>query len=792
MSQMTTHTPLASRLTLALLFSLGALAALAALSASPATAGVVTHAYKAAVRTPGLTAAERRAISVKSITATADDSLGVLVSVQLRGDIERSFGRGGLADGMLALALMPTASGSTPSGLIDQGGGLTRTGFPLLGRRGRTLAGHGSFDLIGAERITRMRTAARVQVIRAANRLIFYVANRDVGRIAGVRLEVFANSPIGSGPIPVSARAGAWQRVLHAKPAFAATLSLDPSRLSADDMDRLRVDLTQVRSSVLAPELSRQQRARAQLRSTIRGAALRRQTAASRVQKVALTDAFRAMAGGIAHLRGEIAALGGLTAQLNTLIRSWIPSVGVVQTDPGLSQYLALRPSLARSPIQAPGLPVINVDDAVRYQQFSGVGAAMTDSSAWLLDYELPADRRLALMQALFGNLGLPNALGVPAIHLNFLRVAIGSSGAMTVGAPYSYDDMPPGQTDSDLSNFSIAHDTSYLIPALQQALAINPGLEILANPWSPPAWMKSNDSFDNLGGSGTLLPSAYRPLADYIVKFIQAYERLGIPIDEVTPQNEPSSGGSGTPYPGLTLPEADEDQFISQNLKPALQAVGLNTKIYATDHNWDRQAYANGVATGASAGDLAGIAWHCYFGTPAVMSQMQQSAPSLDQIVDECSPELRSFETPEFLISSLRNWARVVSVWSVALDPGGGPIQAANDCPRCTGPVTINEQTQAVTFRPEYYQLGQVSAFVAPGAQRIASTSSVGYGLNPSGVETITPGLDDVAFLNPDGSKVLVAYNNSRAPISFDVESDGRHFTYTIPARAMTTFTWR
>ena len=464
----------------------------------------------------------------------------------------------------------------------------------------------------------------------------------------------------------------------------------------------------------------------------------------------------------------------------------------VVQTDPGLSQYLTLRPSLAMSPVKAPGMSVIDVDDAVRYQRFSGVGAAMTDSSAWLLDYELPADRRLALMQALFGNFGLPNAFGVPAIHLNFLRVAIGASGAMTVGAPYSYDDTPPGQTDSDLSGFSIAHDTSYLIPTLQQALAVNPGLEILANPWSPPAWMKGNDSLDNLGGSGTLLPSAFGPLARYIVKFIQAYEGLGVPISAITPQNEPSSGGSGTPYPGLTLPEPDEDRFIAQYLSPALRAAGLDTKVYATDHNWDRQAYANGVATGAAAGDLAGIAWHCYFGTPTVMSQLHQSSPSLDQIVDECSPELRSFGTPEFLISSLRNWARIVSVWSVALDPSGGPIQAANDCRGCTGPVTVDEQTQAVTFRPEYYQLGQVSAFVQPGAQRIASTSFAGYGQNASGVETITPGLDDVAFLNPDGSKVLVAYNNSRAPTSFDVGSDGRHFTYTIPARAMTTFTWR
>jgi glucosylceramidase len=789
MSQMTTHGRRAARLTLALLI---AGAALAALSSPPATAGVVTHSYGAAIRTAGLSAAERRAISVKSITATADDSLGVLVSVQLQGNIEHSLGRGGLANGLLALALVPKASGRTPIGLIDQGGGLTRTGFPLLGARSHKPQGRGSVDLIGAERITRMLTRDRVQVIRAANRLIFYVADPAVGRIANLRLEVFANSPIGPGPIPARARPAAWQRLLGAKPAFAATLTLDPSRLSAGDMDRLRGDLAQVRSSVLAPELRSQQHARAQLRATIRAAAVRKQRSGSRFDRRALVDVLRATAVGIARLRGEIAAVGGLTAQLGTLIRSWTPSVQVVQTAPGLSQYLTLRPSLAMSPIPAPGLPVIDVDDAVRYQRFSGAGAAMTDSSAWLMDYELPADRRVALMQALFGNLGLPNAFGVPAIHLNFLRVAIGASGAMTVGAPYSYDDMPPGQTDSDLSGFSIAHDTSYLIPTLQQALAVNPGLEILANPWSPPAWMKSNDSLDNLGGTGSLLPSAYGPLASYIVKFIQAYERAGVPISAITPQNEPSSGRSGTPYPGLTLPQPDEDQFIAQYLNPALLAAGLDTKIYANDLSWDQQAYANGVATGAAAGDLAGIAWHCYFGTPTVMSQLHQSSPALDQIVDECSPELRRFGTPEFLISSLRNWARIVSVWSAALDPSGGPIQAANDCPGCTGLVTIDEQTESVTFRPKYYQLGQVSAFVQPGAQRIASPSFVAYGQNASGVETVTQGLDDVAFLNPDGSKVLVAYNNSPAPISFDVSSDGRNFTYTIPARAMTTFTWR
>ncbi len=172
-------------------------------------------------------------------------------------------------------------------------------------------------------------------------------------------------------------------------------------------------------------------------------------------------------------------------------------------------------------------------------------------------------------------------------------------------------------------------------------------------------------------------------------------------------------------------------------------------------------------------------------------MSQLHQAAPGLDQIVDEWSPEIRPFGTPEFLISSLRNWAGLVSAWAVALDPSGGPIQPGNDCPGYTGPVTVNEQTQGVTFRPEYYQVGQVSAFAQPGAWRVDSPSSVNYGVTGSGFETASIGLDDVAFLNPDGSKVLIAYNNSGAPISFAVSSDGSYFIYTIPAWAMTTFVW-
>jgi len=265
------------------------------------------------------------------------------------------------------------------------------------------------------------------------------------------------------------------------------------------------------------------------------------------------------------------------------------------------------------------------------------------------------------------------------------------------------------------------------------------------------------------------------------------------VPIDAITPANEPTSGSGGSAYPGLNLPEANEADFIANYLKPALTAARLHPKIYGNDLSWDQFSnFAAPLASDPNAGpDLAGIAWHCYFGSPTVMSQLQQTNPRLDQIVDECSPEIRAFGAPEFLIATLRNWASVDAIWSVGLEPNGQPVQPTNHCAGCRGIVSINPQTGAVTYRTEYYQLGQVSAFVQPGAWRIDSPNFVAYGTDSSNVETVSSGLDDVAFLNPDGSKVLVAYNNSSAPISFAVGTDGRYFTYTIPPQAMTTFVW-
>ena len=456
------------------------------------------------------------------------------------------------------------------------------------------------------------------------------------------------------------------------------------------------------------------------------------------------------------------------------------PYVEVVQTTADSSQRLAPLSNKQFGGPPPPGVPAIDVNDGIRYQRVTGVGAAMTDSSAWLIYDELSPVARATLMNDLFGATG---------IHLGFALVPMGASDFTSNGQPYTYDDMPAGQTDPQLAHFSIAHDEAYIIPTLRQMLAIDPQIEVFAVPWSPPAWMKANGAFDDLNGLGTLLPGAYQPLASYFVKFIQAYASEGVSISAIAPENEPTAG---SPFPAMSFPEPNEAQWIAEDLQPALLAAKLNPKIYGYDNSWGSATYAQALISSQARGALSGIAWHCYGGIPNVMSTLQPADPTLDQLVTECAPNLSSYPIPEIVIGAMRNWASAVTLWNVALDPSGGPVQPPNyGCGGCSGIVTINEITHAVTFNLDYYQLGQIGTFVQPGAWRIGSNTFVSYYQQSSTNYGVTSGLDDVAFLNPDGSRVLLAYNNSLAAISFAVEWSGKAFTYTLAPKATVTFRW-
>jgi glucosylceramidase len=440
-----------------------------------------------------------------------------------------------------------------------------------------------------------------------------------------------------------------------------------------------------------------------------------------------------------------------------------------------------------------PSAPTAVIDPTLTYQVMQGFGGAITDSSASVL-YTLPPQQRAHVMTSLFSP---GNGDG-----LDYLRQPIGGSDFVTTAA-YTYDDLPGGQTDYGMRHFSIAHDEAQILPLLREARAINPAVQIIATPWSPPAWMKTSGSL--IGGRLIADPRIYQAYALYLLKFLEAYRAAGVHVNAITVQNEPQNR---TPagYPGTDLPSWQEAAVI-EDLGPMIAEAHLGTQIYAYDHNWtehpndvastppdetgDTNDYPQRVLATPAAQWITGVAFHCYYGDPSAMTTFHDAYPNLAIIMDECSGSQSADPASTFSdtlkwharnleIGSTRNWSGTVVNWNLALDPSGGPH--VGGCGTCTGIITVGPG-DTVTYNAEYYALGHLARFVQPGAVRIASTSFGTTGWNGE--------VMDVAFRNPDGSTVLVAHNENDNPQAFGIQEGGYRLTYTLPGDSMATFTW-
>jgi glucosylceramidase len=442
--------------------------------------------------------------------------------------------------------------------------------------------------------------------------------------------------------------------------------------------------------------------------------------------------------------------------------------VEVFESTADLKESLQARDSLSFGSERAPAL-TITVQPASTFQQIDGFGAALTDSSAWLLFTKLDAPQRKDLLEKLFD----PGQ----GIGLNFLRLPMGASDFAR--DDYSYDDLPAGESDPQLRHFSIAHDQAYIIPVLKEALTINPHLKIIASPWSAPAWMKTSGEL--IGGR--LKPGAYPAFAKYFVKFVQAYQAAGIPVFAITMQNEPLYIPND--YPGMGMNAQEQSAFLRDHLGPAFRAAHLKTKIMIFDHNWNLIDFPITLLSDAQAASFVdGIATHCYGGTSAAQEELHSRFPDKPIWLTECSggdwQTGRILEAQaSLLINSTRHWARSVVLWNLALDQDHGPYKGG--CKTCRGVVTVNHAASpsTVTTTVDYVALGHASKFVAPGAVRIDS-NTFGHA-----------SLEDVAFRNPDGSIVLIVLSGSSDPVLFNVECQGQFFSHTLQPGSVATFRW-
>ncbi|HIB37202.1 glycoside hydrolase family 30 beta sandwich domain-containing protein [Mesonia sp.] len=413
--------------------------------------------------------------------------------------------------------------------------------------------------------------------------------------------------------------------------------------------------------------------------------------------------------------------------------------------------------------------PSISINESEQMQEIEGFGAALTGSSAYLIN-NLNAAQKNSLLSDLFN---VESGAG-----MSYLRLTMGASD-FSLG-DFTYNDLPQGQEDATLANFSIAQDEAHVIPVANSILSINPEVKFMGSPWSAPAWMKTNESLYG----GKLVSQWYETYANYFVKYIQAYQTNGITIDAVTPQNEPLHTAG---YPTMRMEADEQADFIKNALGPAFAEENISTKIIAYDHNFDEPGYPMTVLDDADANQyVSGSAFHAYAGQVSAMSQVHNAYPDKGLYFTEISggewstdfsSNLRWY-TQNILIGTTKNWSKTALFWNLALDENHGPTN--NGCQDCRGVVTINSSGE-IEKNEEYYAIAHFSKFVRPGAYRIGSSNF------PD-----NSGLSGVAFQNPDGSKVLIVLNETPSSKTFSAIMGENRFDGTIAQESVATITWQ
>lgn len=412
------------------------------------------------------------------------------------------------------------------------------------------------------------------------------------------------------------------------------------------------------------------------------------------------------------------------------------------------------------------GSPVIRIDEKQRYQTIDGFGYALTGGSAMLL-MRMSQPARTALIKEMFATDG-------DHIGTSYLRVSIGASDLNEY--VFSYDDIPAGTTDTALKYFDLGPDKKDVIPVLKEILQVNPQIKIMASPWSPPAWMKTNH--DTKGGS--LQPEYYAVYARYLVKYIQEMKKEGIRIDAITIQNEPLHPGNN---PSLFMPADEQALFIKKYLGPAFKKNKIDTKIIIYDHNADKPEYPISILNDADAKQyIDGSAFHLYGGTVDALSKVHDAHPDKQLYFTEqwvgapgnFKEDIR-FHVEQLIIGATRNWSRTVIEWNFAADPQQQPHTDRGGCTSCLGALTIDKDHY--TRNPAYYTIAHAAKVVRPGSVRVASTLP-GY-------------LPNTAFITPAGKTVLIVLNNGDKRADFSIASKDGYLFQSLASGAIATYCW-
>jgi glucosylceramidase len=408
-------------------------------------------------------------------------------------------------------------------------------------------------------------------------------------------------------------------------------------------------------------------------------------------------------------------------------------------------------------------IPVIEINEKKIFQSIDGFGFTLTGGSAMLIN-RMNEVAKQSLLQELFGK-------GDESIGISYLRISIGASDLDS--SVFSYDDLPKGETDESLSKFSISKDADNLIPILQSILKINPAIKIMGSPWSPPTWMKDNGK----SKGGHMLLKYYDAYARYFLKYILEMKKNGISIDAITLQNEPEHGGNN---PSMLMTAKEQAEFVANHLGPLFQKNNITTKIVVWDHNCDHPEYPIEVMNNPDAKKyIDGAAFHLYNGNISALTEVKNIHPDKKlYFTEQWTGSKGTFDgdfiwhTKNVIIGSMKNWSSVALEWNLANDPKFEP-HTPGGCTECKGALTIDGSK--IEKNVAYYIIAQASKFIPTGSIRIESTN--------------IKGLDNVAFIRPDGKIVLIVLNEKGVELEFAIKFRGKLINATMNPNSAASF---
>jgi glucosylceramidase len=408
--------------------------------------------------------------------------------------------------------------------------------------------------------------------------------------------------------------------------------------------------------------------------------------------------------------------------------------------------------------------PEVKIEQGTKYQTIDGFGGCFNELGWTALAKATAADRQ-SVLAALFGDEGSA---------FNLARVPIGASDFALDG--YSLDDTAG---DVELKDFSFARDEKNLIPYIKAAMEVRPSLKVWGSPWSPPVWMKTNNSIG--GGSLKWEPKILTAYATYMAKWVEGYRAAGMNVYGLSPQNEPNITNV---YPTCLWSAAQLREFIADYLGPTLRDrktdvelwLGLNGDPFNGGEDPNNRLAT--VVKDPKAGPfLTGIEFQ--YDSKSQMCTARDLYPDkkLMQGETECKGGANSWGDAQSLYSLMKRYldcgANAYFLWNMVLDETGASSWGWKQ----NASITVNKTTGKVTTNGEYYVMRHFSQFVKPGAKRVLSSGSFS---------------NKIAFVNADGSAVVVLSNATgqavNATITVSGRANGDTIKVSLPAQSMNT----